>query len=87
VLLPGEAAEFDTRVPHWLDRAGPEAVEFLSLFGRRVSACTSAPSLHGRLSDRRRALAGVYYDAPSSPETHLRCPGETRSFLALTQLR
>lgn len=33
MLLPGEAAEFDTRVPHWLDRAGPEAVEFLSLFG------------------------------------------------------
>jgi len=33
VLLPGEAAEFDTRVPHWFDRAGPEPVEFLSLFG------------------------------------------------------
>jgi transcriptional regulator with XRE-family HTH domain len=33
VLPPGEAAEFDTRVPHWFGRAGPEAVEFLSLFG------------------------------------------------------
>lgn len=34
-LEPGEAAEFDTRVPHWFgpDRAG-EPVEFLSLFGR-----------------------------------------------------
>jgi len=33
VLAPGEAAEFDTRVPHLFDRAGPETVEFLSLFG------------------------------------------------------
>ena len=34
VLAPGEAAEFDTRVPHWFGPAGGEAVEFLSLFGR-----------------------------------------------------
>jgi len=33
VLTPGEAAEFDTRVPHWFDNASPEPVEFLSLFG------------------------------------------------------
>jgi transcriptional regulator with XRE-family HTH domain len=33
VLHAGEAAEFDTRVPHWFDRAGPEPVELLSLFG------------------------------------------------------
>jgi transcriptional regulator with XRE-family HTH domain len=33
ILAPGEAAEFDTRVPHWFGAAGPEAVEFLSLFG------------------------------------------------------
>jgi transcriptional regulator with XRE-family HTH domain len=33
VLETGEAAEFDTRVPHWFDRAGPERVELLSLFG------------------------------------------------------
>ncbi|GAA2375853.1 hypothetical protein Cme02nite_05530 [Catellatospora methionotrophica] len=33
VLVPGEAAEFDTRVPHWFGAAGPEPVEFLSLFG------------------------------------------------------
>ena len=33
VLSPGEAAEFDTRLPHWFGRAGDEAVEFLSLFG------------------------------------------------------
>jgi transcriptional regulator with XRE-family HTH domain len=33
-LAPGEAAEFDTRVPHWFGPAGGEPVEFLSLFGR-----------------------------------------------------
>ncbi len=35
VLKPGEAAEFDTRVPHWFGPAGAEPVEFLSLFGRQ----------------------------------------------------
>ena len=33
VLQVGEAAEFDTRVPHWFDRDGIERVELLSLFG------------------------------------------------------
>ncbi|MGW5425424.1 helix-turn-helix domain-containing protein [Streptomyces sp. NPDC003943] len=33
VLGPGEAAEFDTRVPHWFGSAGERRVEFLSLFG------------------------------------------------------
>jgi transcriptional regulator with XRE-family HTH domain len=35
VLAPGEAAEFDTRVPHWFGNADDDAVEFLSLFGRQ----------------------------------------------------
>jgi transcriptional regulator with XRE-family HTH domain len=35
VLSPGEAAEFDTRVPHWFGSATAEAVEFLSLFGKQ----------------------------------------------------
>jgi len=35
LLSPGEAAEFDTRVPHWFGAAEGEAVEFLSLFGRQ----------------------------------------------------
>jgi transcriptional regulator with XRE-family HTH domain len=35
VLAPGEAAEFDTRVPHWFGPAGNESVELLSLFGRQ----------------------------------------------------
>ncbi|WP_143662968.1 cupin domain-containing protein, partial [Streptomyces sp. wa1002] len=33
VLEPGEAAEFDTRLPHWFGPAEDETVEFLSLFG------------------------------------------------------
>ncbi|MEV7969486.1 XRE family transcriptional regulator [Sphaerisporangium sp. NPDC088356] len=35
VLFPGEAAEFDTRVPHWFGSVGSEPVEFLCLFGRQ----------------------------------------------------
>lgn len=34
ILTPGEAAEFDTRTPHWFGSAGSEPVEFLSLFGK-----------------------------------------------------
>jgi transcriptional regulator with XRE-family HTH domain len=34
IILPaGEAAEFDTRVPHWFGSADGGAVEFLSIFG------------------------------------------------------
>jgi transcriptional regulator with XRE-family HTH domain len=35
VLRPGEAAEFDTRTPHWFGGADGEPVEFLSLFGKQ----------------------------------------------------
>lgn len=35
VLTTGEAAEFDTVVPHWFGNADTRAVEFLSLFGRQ----------------------------------------------------
>jgi quercetin dioxygenase-like cupin family protein len=35
VLSPGEAAEFDTRTPHWFGAADDNAVEFLSLFGKQ----------------------------------------------------
>jgi transcriptional regulator with XRE-family HTH domain len=33
VLRSGEAAEFDTHVPHWFGSAGPGPVEALTLFG------------------------------------------------------
>jgi transcriptional regulator with XRE-family HTH domain len=35
VMRPGEAAEFDTQVPHWFGAADDEPVEFLSLFGKQ----------------------------------------------------
>lgn len=35
VLGPGEAAEFDTRLPHWFGSTGEGPVEVLSLFGRQ----------------------------------------------------
>jgi transcriptional regulator with XRE-family HTH domain len=35
VLDPGEAAEFDTRTPHWFGAADSRPVEFLSLFGKQ----------------------------------------------------
>jgi transcriptional regulator with XRE-family HTH domain len=34
VLEPGEAAEFDTRVPHWFGGADERPVEFLTIFSR-----------------------------------------------------
>ena len=33
VLTAGEAAEFDTHVPHWFGNPGPEPAEVLMLFG------------------------------------------------------
>ena len=35
ILQPGEAAEFDTRTPHWFGSTGSGPVEFLSLIGRQ----------------------------------------------------
>ncbi len=32
-LTPGEAAEFDTHVPHWFGNAGSQPAELLTLFG------------------------------------------------------
>ena len=35
LLAPGEAAEFDTRTPHWFGATSSGPVEFLSLVGRQ----------------------------------------------------
>ncbi|GAA3101020.1 helix-turn-helix domain-containing protein [Streptosporangium carneum] len=35
IMGPGEAAEFDTRLPHWFGPAGESSVEILNLFGRQ----------------------------------------------------
>ncbi|RFU20768.1 helix-turn-helix domain-containing protein [Geodermatophilus marinus] len=50
VLRPGEAAEFDTRVPHWFGAADGRAVEFLSLFGRQGERAhlRARPAARGR---------------------------------------
>ena len=33
VMQPGEAAEFDTHVPHWFGNPGPDPAELLCLYG------------------------------------------------------
>jgi transcriptional regulator with XRE-family HTH domain len=52
VLAPGEAAEFDTRVPHWFGTGGAEPVEFLSLFG------SQGERAHLRARPKTRAATG-----------------------------
>lgn len=47
ILPAGEAAEFSTQTPHWFGRAGDEAVEFLSLFGK------SGERMHVRASPKQ----------------------------------
>ncbi|WP_328410456.1 helix-turn-helix domain-containing protein [Nocardia sp. NBC_00403] len=49
VLGPGEAAEFDTRQPHWFGSAGRGPVEILSLFG------SQGERMHLRARSRGRA--------------------------------
>lgn len=52
VLRSGEAAEFDTRLPHWFGPAGDEPVEVLSLFGRQ------GERMHVRAKPRGRDKEG-----------------------------
>ncbi len=47
-LVPGEAAEFDTRVPHWLGNVTDEPVEILALYGPQ------GERMHVRARPRRR---------------------------------
>lgn len=49
VLSRGEAAEFDTRTPHWFGAADDEPVEFLSLFGKH------GERVHLRAGTKRRS--------------------------------
>ncbi|MFB8776653.1 helix-turn-helix domain-containing protein [Streptomyces broussonetiae] len=48
VLTAGEAAEFDTRVPHWFGSTGEGPAEFLSLFGPQ------GERMHVRARPKRR---------------------------------
>ncbi|GAA1006027.1 XRE family transcriptional regulator [Streptomyces sp. F-3] len=52
VLTAGEAAEFDTRVPHWFGSTGEGPVEFLSLFGPQ------GERMHVRARPARRGGGG-----------------------------
>lgn len=52
VLGAGEAAEFDTRVPHWFSSADGRPVELLSLFGRQ------GERMHVRARPRSREADG-----------------------------
>jgi transcriptional regulator with XRE-family HTH domain len=49
VMKAGEAAEFDTRTPHWFGSAGPEPAEVLVLFG------SQGERMHVRARPRGRA--------------------------------
>jgi transcriptional regulator with XRE-family HTH domain len=52
-LGAGEAAEFDTRIPHWFGSTGGQSAEVLSLFGRQ------GERVHVRAkSQRHRAESG-----------------------------
>lgn len=59
-LRAGEAAEFPTRVPHWLGSADSDAVEILSLFGGQ------GERMRLRASPRATASAGAAPDGPGS---------------------
>lgn len=59
ILVPGEAAEFDTHIPHWLGNPGPEPAEILSLFGPQ------GERLHLRARPAAGRAAGP--DAPDAP--------------------
>ena len=51
LLGAGEAAEFDTRVPHWFGAVGPQPAELISLFGPQGERA------HLRASPRRTPRA------------------------------
>ncbi len=52
VLRAGEAAEIDSRLPHWFDRFGSEPVELPRLFGARRAP--ARPRLPARLVNARQ---------------------------------
>jgi transcriptional regulator with XRE-family HTH domain len=49
LLAPGEAAEFDTRTPHWFGATSAGPVEFLSLVGKQGERAhvRTSPAQHG----------------------------------------
>lgn len=51
VLEPGEAAEFDTRTPHWFGATSAGPVEFLSLVGKQGERAHLRAAPRSRLTD------------------------------------
>lgn len=49
LLQPGEAAEFDTRIPHWFGATSAGPVEFLSLLGKDGERAHVRAAPKGRL--------------------------------------
>jgi transcriptional regulator with XRE-family HTH domain len=52
VLAAGEAAEFDTQVPHWFGSTGEGPAEVLSIFGRPGERMHVRAQLPGRAASR-----------------------------------
>jgi transcriptional regulator with XRE-family HTH domain len=51
ILKPGEAAEFDTRTPHWFGATSAGPVEYLSLIGRQGERAHVRAAPKGRPSE------------------------------------
>ncbi|WP_211259890.1 helix-turn-helix domain-containing protein [Streptomyces violens] len=58
VLAAGEAAEFDTRLPHWFGSTGEGPVELLSLFGRQGERMHVRAKPKAREAKAREGRAG-----------------------------
>ena len=80
VMKAGEAAEFDTRTPHWFGSAGPEPAEMLVLFGpqgermhirarprtnHRAHMTSAAPADHTRSRSANYAPLGAVWHSPA----------------------
>jgi mannose-6-phosphate isomerase-like protein (cupin superfamily) len=63
VMKAGEAAEFDTRVPHWFGSAGPEAAEVLVLFGPQ------GERMHVRARPKAAGLPAAFRSRPAPYRT------------------
>ena len=57
VLGTGEAAEFDTRVPHWFGSTGDEPAEILSMFGPQGERVHARARTTGKEGARGRSRA------------------------------
>lgn len=66
ILEPGEAAEFDTRLPHWFGSTGDQQAEILTLFGRQGEGVHVRAAAHGR-GHHADGSVGLP-DAPSAPD-------------------